>query len=329
MNSFNIANKLHKNLKLAELYIKHYSPEILLFLGIASGIAGAVSACTKAQKTQDILKESKNEIDAIHRLKNIDENYNETEERNDLIKCYSSTAMSLAKTYATPVSLGVISVSSILMAHGLLSKRAAGYAAAFTATNLELNKYRKSIVERFGKETDNELYYGTAKETKTVTKVNENGETVEETVEYNVATRMCNNGYSSFARCFDETNDYWVSDATYNLNFIKRAEQLANEKLVRDGYLYLNDVYHMLGFPRTLAGQVSGWIYDEDYPVGDNCVCFNVYDINNESKIEFLNGKEKSIWLDFNIDGNIWELMCMTGVNSKGTGNPMQDALDI
>ena len=65
----------------------------------------------------------------------------------------------------------------------------------------------------------------------------------------------------------------------------------------------------MLGAPRTKAGQIVGWIYDEKHPVGDNFVDFGIFNIHNPSNRDFINGYEEAILLDFNVDGNILEMM--------------------
>ena len=61
----------------------------------------------------------------------------------------------------------------------------------------------------------------------------------------------------------------------------------------------------MLGMARSKAGQVVGWIYDEKNPMGDNYVDFGIYDLHDDAKRRFVNGYERSILLDFNVDGNI------------------------
>ncbi len=93
--------------------------------------------------------------------------------------------------------------------------------------------------------------------------------------------------------------------------FLKHQQNYANELLRSNGYLFLNDVYDMLGIPRTKAGQVVGWIYDEDNPnhKGDNFVDFGIYDIHRQANRDFVNGYERVIWLDFNVDGNILDLI--------------------
>ena len=90
---------------------------------------------------------------------------------------------------------------------------------------------------------------------------------------------------------------------------MKCQQAYANEKLKAKGYLFLNDVYKMLGIPATKAGQIVGWIYDEKNPIGDNFVDFGLYDMNKPVVRDFVNGYERTILLDFNVDGNILEMM--------------------
>ena len=73
--------------------------------------------------------------------------------------------------------------------------------------------------------------------------------------------------------------------------------------------MFLNDVYDALGIPRSKAGQVVGWIYDEKNPNGDNFVDFGIYDLYKEGSRDFVNGYERTIWLDFNVDGPILDLI--------------------
>ena len=117
------------------------------------------------------------------------------------------------------------------------------------------------------------------------------------------------NMYSDYARIFDDGCTGWSKNAEYNLMFLKQQQAYANTLLKNNGYLFLNEVYDMLGIPRSKAGQVVGWIYDEKNPIGDNFVDFGIYDLYNEKARDFVNGYERSIVLDFNVDGNVWDLM--------------------
>lgn len=108
--------------------------------------------------------------------------------------------------------------------------------------------------------------------------------------------------YSNYARFFDEACAAWTKDSELNLMFLKMQENYLNDKLRARGYLFLNEAYDALGLPRTKAGQVIGWIFDENNPYGDNYVDFGLCSEGNK---EFVNGRENSILIDFNVDGNI------------------------
>ena len=111
---------------------------------------------------------------------------------------------------------------------------------------------------------------------------------------------------SPYAKFFDETCTAWTKDPESNKFYLLRQQEYANEKLKQYGYLFLNEVYDMLGMPRTKAGQLVGWVYDETRPYIDNFVDFGLFDSRNR---DFINGYEKTVLLDFNVDGNIFDYM--------------------
>lgn len=92
------------------------------------------------------------------------------------------------------------------------------------------------------------------------------------------------------------------------MKFLKCQQQYANEKLKAQGHLFLNEVYDMLGIPRSKAGAVVGWIYDRNNPekYSDGYVDFGLYS-GTESNRRFVNGQEYNILLDFNVDGVIYD----------------------
>jgi hypothetical protein len=91
--------------------------------------------------------------------------------------------------------------------------------------------------------------------------------------------------------------------------FLKYQQAAATKRLESQGYLFINDVYEMLGFPKIKEGQVAGWIYNKEMPIGDNLVDFGIYDVTRQTTRDFVNGYERSIVLDFNIDGQILEFI--------------------
>ena len=91
--------------------------------------------------------------------------------------------------------------------------------------------------------------------------------------------------------------------------FLKAEQNYANDRLRARGYLFLNEVYERLGIKQTKAGQIVGWVYDTKEPIGDNYVDFGIYNTNIEKTRDFVNGYENVILLDFNVDGNILDLI--------------------
>lgn len=100
--------------------------------------------------------------------------------------------------------------------------------------------------------------------------------------------------YSKYAKNFDEKTIYWDKNQEVNLMFIKHCQQYANDLLKIKGTVFLNEVYKMLGLPRSKEGCVVGWHYDEKNPIGDNYIDFILGDIT-----------PSNIVLDFNVDGRV------------------------
>ena len=109
-----------------------------------------------------------------------------------------------------------------------------------------------------------------------------------------------------YARFFDDGCVGWTKDSEYNLAFLRQQENYADDMLKSRGHLFLNEVYDMLGIPRTKAGAVMGWIYDEEHPYGGNFVSFDIYGMEN---CDSINGNKSTFLLDFNVDGNILDLI--------------------
>ena len=84
----------------------------------------------------------------------------------------------------------------------------------------------------------------------------------------------------------------WTDDAGSNLAYLVLQRNMLNKKLKKEGRLYLNDVYDLLGFPRTVQGERLGWIS------GENSVLFGLSDPCNR---DFVDGKRNSAFLIFNV----------------------------
>ena len=310
MKNFELMNSVTRSINRVGFQLKKHSPEILVVVGIVGAVTSAVMACKATTKANDILNDAKSQVDKVHKVLEDEaispEMYSEEDSKKDLAIIYAKTGLDFVRLYGPSVLLGAVSIASILASNNILRKRNIALAAAYTAVDTGFKEYRGRLIERFGKELDKELKYNIKSETVQETVIDEKGneQTVDKVVE--VANP---NVYSDYARCFDDGCKGWTKDPELNLVFLKQMQQYANDKLRAKGHLFLNEVYDMLGFPRSRAGQIVGWIYDEKNKVGDNFVDFGIYDATKQPNRDFVNGYERAIWLDFNVDGPIWNLI--------------------
>lgn len=305
-----IINSVSYNAHRIGFKIKKASPEIMVVAGVVGVVTSTVMACKATTKVNDILEETRKQVDDVHNVLDSDvvsaDEYTNDDAKKDLAIIYTQTGVKLIKLYAPSVIVGALSITGILASHKILKKRNVALTAAYATIDRSFKEYRGRVVERFGKELDRELRYNIKAQEIEEKTVDKDGN---ETIEKKTISVVDPNMYSDYARIFDNGSMGWTKDPEYNLMFLKLQQNQANDRLRAQGYLFLNDVYDMLGIPRTKAGQIVGWIYDEDNPVGDNFVDFGIYDIYNEKACDFVNGRERSIVLDFNVDGNILDMI--------------------
>lgn len=311
MKNFEIMNTVTRNLNRVGFQLKKHSPEILIVTGIVGIVTSAVMACKATTKINDILEDTKTQVEKVHTVLEDEsipeETYSEEDSKKDLAIIYAKAGLSFVKLYGPSILLGAVSIASIITSNNILRKRNIALAAAYTVVDTGFKEYRGRVIEHFGEELDKELKYNIKAENVKETFIDEDGseKTVDKTVEM-TDPHAC---YSNYARFYDDGCKGWTKDPELNLVFLKQMQQYANDRLRARGHLFLNEVYDMLGIPHSSAGQIVGWIYDEDNPNGDNYVDFGIYDTYKEKSRDFVNGYERVILLDFNVDGIIYNLI--------------------
>ena len=309
MGKTEIMKKASTSISKIGFKVRKHSPEILVIAGTVGVVVSAVMACKATTKVQDILDETKETVDTVHKCaedETLKEEYTEEDAKKDLAIVYMRTGVKLVKLYAPSVILGAASLTAILASNNILKKRNAALAAAYAAVDKGFKEYRSRVIDRFGEEVDKELKYNIkAKKVEEEVTDPETGKTKKvKNTEKVSKLDTC----SPYAKFFDASSREWEKDPEYNLMFLRAQQQYANDLLRSRGHLFLNEVYDMLDIQRTKEGQIVGWVYDEEHPVGDNFVDFGIYETNRSNR-NFVNGYESVILLDFNVDGNIWELM--------------------
>lgn len=291
------------------LLTQKHSPKILFAVGVTAVVGGAVMACRATLQLEEVLDKAEANAGRLVKIRN-NAAYGKTEEELaelDKLAVHSKAkvALDIAKLYAPAVALGLIGIGALTGSHVVLSKRNTSVLAAYAALDRAYKQYRQNVVEEFGVDTDRKFVVGT-----------ENIETQERMADgkTKVDTKTVvtgKKGASPYAVCFDESSGKFTREPGMNPVVVGMMQQWANDKLRSRGHLFLNEVLDMLELPRTKAGAVVGWVYrnDSEPKTGDNYVSFGAWDNEDEQTESFIAGHEKAIWLDFNVDGVILDLI--------------------
>lgn len=297
LETFKTAAKLagHKNL----LLLKKHSPTILMTTGLVGMVTTTVLASQATLKLEPIMDKMDENLAKVKRIETAIENeeivenleYDGKELQRVKVVIYTRSALDIAKLYAPAAAIGAVSVAMIVGGHVQLNRRNSAMIAAYTALQSGFTKYRNRVVQEFGAEKDLEFA-----RPKSVLVEHEDAETGEVSERFHVER----GDLSLYDQYFDQTNENWAQQPEYNAMFLRVQQKWANDRLRGYGHLLLNDVYDMLGLPRTQPGMVMGWTWKN----GDEFVDFGLDD-KLERAHEYIEGV-KGILLHFNVQGPVY-----------------------
>lgn len=274
------------------LQLRKYSPEILTGVGIAGGVASAVMGAKATLEVEPIVDEHREYVNLAKK-----NSKTKDEESKALAYVYTKTTLKLGKLYGPAVSMGVGSIGCILSAHGIMRKRNAALVASYKVLETAFSEYRDRVREAVGEDEERNLYFG-VKEREDDSKSGEG--------HISDLNRLDPNLYSPYSRRFEQGNHNWQANPEYNLLFLRCQQNYANDRLKARGHIFLNEVYDSLGLSRTSAGAVTGWVLGH----GDDFVDFGTYDLNRPMALADNNtDSDGTIYLDFNVDGIVYDLI--------------------
>lgn len=287
--------------------LSKYSPQILLGVGVVGVVTSTVLACKATLKVSEIVDEAHDNLTKIEetKLEGLD-NYTEEDALKDKVIVYTQSAVAVGKLYLPAVAVGLISIGMIVKSHHILNKRNLAVMAAYKVVSETFEAYRGRVVEELGVEKDRQFRYGIVKETSTQEVVGEDGKKRKVKSEKNIIMGLATSEYAKF---FDPISPQWRKIPEYNLMFLRSQEKYANDLLNIRGHVFLNEIYDLLGIPRTQPGAVVGWVLNNERDGGDGYISFGIYDLDDPNKRAFVNGYEDAILLDFNVDGLIVDLI--------------------
>lgn len=285
------------------LTLKKYSPEILFGVGIAAIIGGTVLACRATLKIDDILAEHEEMTEKMERGVEELESYTEEDYKKDNAIQTIKTGFKIVKLYAPAAVCMSIGIASLLGSHHILKSRNLALMAAYNVLNTSFDTYRDRVRKEQGEDKDLEYLHGVKDMAKSKTTIDENGNP-KDPDEKDMIPWSEDKIPSTYAKFFDETSVYWQKNAELNKIFINCQQNHANDLLNTRGHVFLNEVYDLLGLTRTKEGAVVGWVKS---PGGQNFIDFGLYNTLRERNRDFINGYERSVLLDFNVDGVIYD----------------------
>lgn len=280
----------HQNL----LKLQKNSPTIFVISGVVGLGATAVMAAIATRKIEPILEDHAKSRMAVSESVY----HSQRVEQLEVVKVYADTAWELGRLYAPTIVVGTLSTASVLHGHKILKTRHIATMAAYTGLMEQYQAYRARVSETLGVEMERDIYNGA---------VGKYEEDPDHKGEYKMKSKFVDGPANYLRPFFDESNDNWTTDASSNLYFLRGVQAHANNLLQARGYLFLSEVYRDLGIPPTKETIVAGWLLDSDR--GDGFVDFGFMTDQSPEAIMFRNGAERSVRLNFNIDGVIWDLI--------------------
>jgi hypothetical protein len=300
----NIKAKLLFTTARSILIAKKFSPEILVGTGVVSLLGCAVFAHNAKPKAMTAMDEHTKNMGIIEEAKvtllGKSDDYTEKDYRKDLIIQKRNTIVTMVKIYAPAVITGALGVTSILCAFGIVKKRNVALIGAYKLMSKSYSEYRARVIDKYGAEEDRLFKNGITKGEATAVTLDENGDS--QLVEPDIINP---NELSIYSKFFDEGSMHWSKTVGYNRMFVQAQQDFANDLVTSRGHVLLNEVYDTLGIPRTPEGAIVGWVRGE----GDGFIDFGLFNPASIAARNFVNGVERTILLDFNVQGVVYDLI--------------------
>lgn len=282
------------------LFTKKHSPVLMFGAGVI-GVAGTVIlACRATLKVEDVLNESDKKRAQLNEI--VTPEYSKRDLKKDHVYLSVQTMAQITKLYAPSVALGAVSIGLLTGSHVALTRRNVAATAAYAAVKESFDDYRDRMREEIGEERELELYRGVEER--------DIHDTKKGIVSKQKYINPGSGPLSPYSALFDQHNQNWNDIPEYNLLFLRSVQLWSNQRLNAWGHLLLNDVFDALGMERTKAGCLVGWVKNNPRNKdADGYIDFGIFDSRAMDRFHsFITGNEP-IWLDFNVDGNVYDLI--------------------
>lgn len=288
------------------LKVKKNSPAILMYAGIAGLVGTAVTSSMATLKLESVIDEMDERLAKSKRIQKAiaegeleaGEGYTEKDFKRAETIIYAKGVVQIGKLYGPSILLGAASIAAIISGHTILDKRNVMLAASYAALDKTFGNYRQKVIDAFGIEKEQELYVAAV-----------DREVTDPATGEVTSTFQVKDGVSLYGRWFARGNKNWEPIGDSNLAFLRAQQNFLNDKLRATGHVFLNEVYDALGYQHTPEGQLVGWVWKKN--TGDDYIDFGIFadSIGAEGNVTFDENGDQKIFLNFNVDGIVYDLI--------------------
>ena len=216
-----MSGKLTNIINNTKNFLSKHSPEILVGIGVTGMVTSTVLAVKATPKAMILLEQAK-------------------EEKGDVLTPIE-TVKAAWKPYIPAVLLSVASISCIIGASAVNTKRNAALATAYAISERSLLTYRDKVIETIGEKKEKEIKEKIAQDE------------VDNKPVSNSQVIITSKGNTL---CMDNiTRRYFRSD----LDKVKKVINELNRQMITQNYVSLNEFYYAVGMDGIKNGSLLGW----------------------------------------------------------------------
>lgn len=289
------------------LTLRKVSPELALAGSIVCGIGAVVATIAVSKKVTKEVDIAKAKLDIIEKTAEKAEQAGEPIDKKEIHqkswKAINKSIWKIAKILAPALGLEVASVVLMLLSHGILKNRYLNTTEALASLTAAFNGYRGRVKEALGEDAEKILMAG-GKTEKNI-KIEDDEGNITKKASNSIVIQEHDISPYEFNYNQKTAPLTWSPDPDRSEAYLRNTQNYFNDLLQTRGHVFLNEVLDQLGLKRTPAGAVCGWIKG----AGDDYIDFGYIDgFIRDYKIDSDLCK-KNIHLNFNVDGQIWDLI--------------------
>jgi hypothetical protein len=228
-----LAQRLHY----VKFLLNEHSPTILTGVGVVGTVSTAYLTGRATVKAVKIIEENSKEYDPEYNPVTAETYY----EPHKIELSTTRKIRLVWKSYIPPVGMGATTISAIILANKISSKRIAALGVAAGLSERALQEYKDKVLEKIGKSQDTAVHDEIAQD-----RVNQ----------HPVNSREVILAGTGEVLCFDMSSGRYFQSTVEE---IKRAENKINFNLVHYMHASLSEFYDEIGLPPTSYSDTVGW----------------------------------------------------------------------